>query len=216
MKSLQEFLIEEFEYNNISIQEGAIWDAIKEWFKNLFEPSDRPYDRYGDEEITGATEEDYIAYLKDNFNVSNCEVKKIDYKSLKKIISPKGVKPDLENKRGFYKFIDGSKDKGIDWISIIYKDEKTKDCPCLIKTKILDGTIEIIDLQIIYEYVNIFKLDQVIDLLKNNKETLGKDIEKIIFKESSDKDIYNQLINDCDFEEEYNKDENTNIANLSI
>ena len=212
MKSLQEYLIENLD----TIQEGAIWDAIKEWFKSLFEPSERPYDRYGDEEITGATQEDYINYLKDNFNVSNCEIKLVDHKSLNKLINPKGIKPDLENKRGFYKFIDYGKDKNIDWIAIIYKDEKTKDCPCLIKSKKGSDVLEILDLQFIYEYANIFKLSSLITLLKDNKEVLGKDIEKIIFKESSDSDIYKQLVNDCEFEEKFDKDENTNIATLSI
>lgn len=212
MKSLQEYLIENLD----TIQEGAIWDAIKEWFKSLFEPSDRPYDRYGDEEITGATQEDYINYLKDNFNVSNCEVKLVDHKSLNKLINPKGIKPDLENKRGFYKFIDYGKDKNIDWIAIIYKDEKTKDCPCLIKSKKGSDVLEILDLQFIYEYANIFTLNQLISLLKDNKDIIGKDIEKIICKESSDNDIYKQLVNDCDFEEKFDKDENINIATLSI
>ena len=59
-------------------------------------------------------------------------------------------------------------------------------------------------------------MNQLISLLKDHKDIIGKDIEKIIFKESSDNDIYKQLVNDCEFEEKFDKDENINIATLSI
>lgn len=207
MKSLQQYLLENLD----TIEEGKIWDAIKNWFKELFEPSDRPYDRYNeDNDISGANRENYISYLKDNFSIKNCEVKKVDKDDLKKIIYPNNHQPDLENKLGFYKFIDT---KNGNFYSIVYKDDQVKDTPVLIKVK--EGEIlEILDLQIISEFSNIFMLKDVIDLLVKSDDI--KNIKKIIFKENSDKDIYKQLINDCSFKEEFNDTENQNIAILEL
>ena len=217
MKSLQQYLLEELEYNDSNIQEGAIWDAIKNWFKSIFDPSDRPYDRYGDEDITGATKQDYISYLQDNFAIDNCEVKMVDKKTLRKLINPKGVKPNQDTKEGFYKFMDIESNKSLTWISIIYKDEKTKDCPAIIKSKIVnEKTLEILDFQIISEYVNVFKVHQLFTLLKENISNISSEINKIIFKESSDKSIYNQLVNDCNYNSEFDKDDNTNIAFVEL
>jgi hypothetical protein len=209
MKSLQAYLIENLD----QIEEGKIWDAIKNWFKELFEPSERPYDRYNpDNELTGAERENYIDYLKNNFDIDCCELKKVDTNSLSKIINPNGVKPDLENKYGFYKFIDSSKGT---YMSIVYKDNQVKDTSTLIKYTSKGKTFEILDFQTIQEFMNVFTLKDLIKVIKED-ESFKKSYNEIIFKESSDKDIYKQLINDCEFETEFDNELDTNIAKLSI
>ena len=63
--------------------------------------------------------------------------------------------------------------------------------------------------------MNIFTLKDLIKVIKED-ESFKKSYNEIIFKESSDKDIYKQLINDCEFESEFDNELDTNIAKLSI
>ena len=63
MITLQEYLIEH-------LDEGKIWDSIKGWFKSLFEPSEKEFDRYGKEEnrIEGEKLVKFKKYLEENFS----------------------------------------------------------------------------------------------------------------------------------------------------
>ena len=211
MKSLQQYLIERYEED---INEGAIWDAIKNWFKELFEPTDRPYDRYSSD-FDGAKKKNYISYLKENFSVTNLEIKKVLTEiELTKLISPNGHNPNIENKEGFYKIYNEKfgKDEDFIWYGIIYKDDKVKDCCALFKCKIVNEKMNINTLQILPEYSNIFTLKKFIEFIKNSDEFIN--ITKYVFSKDSDKSIYKQLINDCGFDEEYDKKTNKNIAVL--
>lgn len=211
MISLQQYLIEQYEYSD-SIQEGKIWDAIKDWFKDLFKPSENiEFDRYNfyndDNENAIQNLEDYKIYIKNNFNKKYCQVKLIESKYLENIIEPNGHKPDEESKTGFYKFIDDDK-KGIYYAIFYLEKNKVKDIPCLLKVNKNNDNLEIINIQVIDEFVNVLSLKIVFDILLSS--TLLKDIKQIICKETTNKNLYNQLINDCDFEKKLV--DNNNIA----
>ena len=66
MKSLQEYILENVDNE---INEGNIWNSIKNWFKKLFEPSDRQFDRWNpDNKISGENLERYTQYIENTFN----------------------------------------------------------------------------------------------------------------------------------------------------
>lgn len=215
MKSLQSYILEHIDND---VNEGKILDAIKEWFKKLFEPSDRKFDRYNsDNGLNGTNLSNYETYLKDNFDIKNIEIKKLDLETLKKIVYPNGEEPNTEEQIGFYEFIDNidEKENNSDYFGLIYKDSEVKDTAVLLNSVNNGGKIEILKLQVIKEFINLLKLNDVIKLLKQNKEFIGT--YKIMYiKQNTNKELYNQLINDCGFIEEYDKTKNENIAKLEI
>ena len=81
MKTLQDYILESIEND---INEGKIWDAVKKWWNNLFEPSTKKYDKYAGKMDNIAQHEyeqkinaDY--YSKDA--KSAVEIAKINFKS---------------------------------------------------------------------------------------------------------------------------------------
>ena len=136
MITLQEYLIEH-------LDEGKIWDSIKNWFKNLFEPSDKESDYFG----------------------------------------------------------------------LVYETSNVKDTACLVNSKNNGDDIEIIKLQVIQEFLKYLPVKNVIKLLKESNE-FTNGAKRLVVKEKKNKDLYNQVINDCKFEKLYEKDEN--IAALKL
>lgn len=211
MQSLQEYLIE-------NIDEGKIWDSIKNWFKSLFDSDDKEYSRYskGQNELSGANLTNYKNYLKDNFNKSQIKIHKLTDSELKEVVFPAGVMPSKEYNFGFYDFSDYKKDKNYkdsDYIGYMYNTKNVSDTAVLIQIKYDKVDIEIIKLQIVEEFENLLKLNDIIKMLIENKEIIG-DYKNIIIKEKTNKNLFNQVINDCDFTKEF--EEGENIAKLSL
>jgi len=208
MITLQEYLIEH-------LDEGKIWDSIKGWFKSLFEPSDKEFDRYGKEEnrIEGEKLVKFKKYLEENFSEEYIKVQLFDdFKNLNKVIYPNGIEPNEEEKFGFYEFT-GELDKETQYFGLIYDEKNVKDTACLVNSKLNKDDIEIIKLQVIQEFTKYLPIKNVIKLLKNSNEFIGQS-KRFIVKEKVNKNLYNQVINDCNFEKLYENDEN--IAALKL
>ena len=208
MITLQEYLIEH-------LDEGKIWDSIKGWFKSLFEPSDKEFDRYGKEEnrIEGEKLVKFKKYLEENFSEEYIKVQLFDdFKNLNKVIYPNGIEPNEEEKFGFYEFT-GELDKETQYFGLIYDEKNVKDTACLVNSKLNKDDIEIIKLQVIQEFTKYLPIKDVIKLLKKSNEFIRQS-KRFIVKEKVNKNLYNQVINDCNFEKLYENDEN--IAALKL
>ena len=208
MITLQEYLIEH-------LDEGKIWDSIKNWFKSLFEPSDKEFDRYGKEEnrIEGEKLVKFKKYLEENFSEEYINIQLFDnLKNLNKVIYPNGIEPNKEENFGFYEFTEELDDK-TQYFGLIYEDKNVKDTACLINSKINKEDIEIIKLQVIQEFIKYLPIKNVIKLLKKSNEFVGS-AQRLTVKEKVNKNLYNQVINDCKFEKLYENDEN--IAALKL
>lgn len=208
MITLQEYLLE-------NLDEGKIWDSIKDWFKSLFEPSDKEFDRYSKDEnsIEGENLIKYKKYLEDNFSEENIKIQKFtNLKDLKKAIYPNGIEPNREENFGFYEFTD-ELDKESDYFGLVYENSNVKDTTCLVNSKNNGDDIEIIKLQVIQEFLKYLPIKDVIKLLKESNEfTSGA--KRLVVKEKKNKDLYNQVINDSKFEKLYENEEN--IAALKL
>lgn len=216
MKSLQQYIYESIDND---VNEGKIIDAIKNWFKSLFEPSDKQFNRFNeDHALKGSNLSNYIDYLKENFEISKIKVNKIeDKKYLKDIVYPNGVEPNYEQQLGFYDFIDNAnneKDK-TQYIGLFFEDSECTDVPALINYKKEGEAINIIKIQIIKEFIDFISLNQLINLIKTEKEFI-EDSKTLFIKKDTNKELYNKLVNDCNFKEEYDKSNNENIAKLSL
>lgn len=215
MKSLQEYILENVDND---VNEGKIWDAIKDWFKKFFEPSDREFDRYNpDNKISGMNLENYQKYLEDNFDIKDLKFKEIRKKDLKNIVYPNGEEPNKDGEIGFYNFIDNVNNKKdtTEYFGFIYEDKNVKDSPCLINCIHEGDKIELLNIQIIKEFINLFSIKQAINLLLSIKD-FKQNAKQIIFKENTNKSLYQQLINDNEFEETFDKENNQNIAIKNI
>lgn len=213
MKSLQEYLIEELEYNDVN--EGKIWDAIKEWFANLFSPSTKKYDRFRydpdeyDKIFRGDNIEKYKKYLTSNFKLDKCKLMFVEQKNVKKIIAPNDMIPNEDDKLGFYKFIEDCLTKELNkndmFFALCYEDAEVKDVLALIKGRKDKFDLNLLKVQIITEYEKLIKLQNVIEFLLNSKDILkDKDFVKVKCLEKDNKELYNKLLNDCDFTKENN------------
>lgn len=216
MKSLQQYIYESIDND---VNEGKIIDVIKNWFKSLFEPSDKKFNRFDEEhDLKGSNLSNYIDYLKENFEINKIKVNKIeDKKYLKDIVYPNGVEPNYEQQLGFYDFIDNvnnEKDK-TQYLGLFFEDSECTDVPALINYKKEEEAINIIKIQIIKEFIDFISLNQLIDLIKTEKEFI-EDSKTLFIKKDTNKELYNKLINDCNFKEEYDKSNNENIAKLSL
>ena len=211
MKTLQEYIIENIDQD---INEVKVWDTIKNWFKSLFEPTDRKFDRYNpDNDISGLALDEYIEYLDDNFNEKYLKFKKIDKKELKKMVYPNNIEPNKDGEIGFYNFIDNI-DKDDDntlYFAFIYDEKNIKDTVCLINCSNKDNKIELLNIQILKEYIKFLPIKRIISKIIKD-ETFIDSAKSIFIQEKTDKNIYNQLINDCKFSKEYDKELNQNIA----
>ena len=209
MQSLQEYLLE-------NLDEGKIWDSIKEWFKSLFEPSDKEFDRYGKEtnRIEGGNLVKFKKYLEENFTEDNIKIQLFEnQKNLNKVIYPNGIEPNEDEEFGFYEFT-GELDKESDYFGLIYEDSNVKDTACLVNSKSNSKDIEIIKLQVIQEFIKYLPIKNVIKLLKESNEFVNG-AKRLVVKEKKNKDLYNQVINDCKFEKLYENEENIAVLKLN-
>lgn len=216
MKSLQEYILENIDQN---IEEGKVWDAIKDWFKKIFEPSDKKFDRYNpDNDLTGLTLDEYIEYLENNFNEKFLTFKKINKEELQKMVYPNGIEPNKDGEIGFYNFVDNVKkdDDNTLYFAFIYNEKNIKDTACLINSKTNNNNqIEILNIQILKEYIKYLPIKRIIGkIIKDDK--FIESSKSIFIQEKTDKNIYNQLINDCGFTKEYDKEKNQNIAKKDL
>lgn len=201
MKSLQEYIIEAVEYDEIN--EGKIWDAIKNWWNNLFSSSDKKYDVYSGK-LDPQTREEYISDLKQTFDIRKLKLTKVNPSSLDKIVNPSGVKPNKETNDGFWQFTTDniSNDSSTSIYGLSYVTDDISDTPVLFKVKkssidLYNDYLELIKIQIIDEYNNVLPLNKVIQfILDSNILTNHKGM---ICLKDVNKELYNKLFNDCDF-----------------
>lgn len=209
MITLQEYLLE-------NLDEGKIWDSIKDWFKNLFEPSEKEFDRYSEDEngIEGENLVKFKKYLEDNFSEENIKIQKFEnHKDLKKVIYPSGTEPNKDEEFGFYEFT-GELDKESDYFGLIYEDSSVKDTSSLVNSKTSGEDVEIIKLQVIQEFIKFLPVKNVIKLLKESNEFING-TKRLVVKEKKNKDLYNQVINDSKFEKLYENGENIAVLKLN-
>lgn len=219
MRSLQEYIIE-----SQQIEEGKILDSIKNWFKNLFTPSNKKFDRYGDDNDTpnrynnynntdfsnnkfsGDNLIEFEEYINSNFSISKCKVLNILQRNLEKIIMPHGVKPDKTQNIGFYNFIDNLKSKeNLTYLGILYEDDNVRDICSLLQYVRLGNLFKILNYQTLEEYSKVINIKNVIDLLidylkKYNQKNSQSQVTRITIDKNDDTvDLFNKLVNDCNF-----------------
>lgn len=220
MKTLQDYILESIE--NDKLNEGKIWDALKKWWNNLFEPSTKKYDKYAGK-MDNIAQHDYEQKINDSFDIKNISMRQIDPASLDKIVKPNGEEPNKLDNTGFWKFVDEqikTNNPDIKIYGFIYEDSDIKDTCALIKVNttkdnIIDDYIEIKNLQIINYYNKVFPLTKLIDNIKHNMVKFFDKSSGLFIKKTTDKDLYEKLVNDCDFVKE-TINGNINIAKLDI
>ena len=202
MKRLQDYILEELEYNN-EINEGKIWNAIKKWWNNLFYSSgDKTYDRYSKDFDSDLCNE-YVTELKNKFSLNNIRIKKIvNNQALREIVNPNGVKPDIKKNTGFTDFIDETISKDYVIYGISYITDDISDTAALIKVKNCDSSfkefsnyLEILKIQIINEFTNVLSVN---DILNKFAKSIIND--GFIYKyNDKNKELYNVLLDECNF-----------------
>ena len=240
MVSLEDYIKEIEISENYYVMEEGIWQRIKNWFKNLFKSSDD--DDYWDwfngkdksekiknaRKLSGEEKKEYDDIVKTQFKGKDCKIIPIkDENVFNGIIKPKGAEPDEKSNSGFWKFLDQpfKNDKtqlyhyAVCWVGA---EEKKKDAngfidyPALITFYRHGYNINILKMQILKEYDNILNYGDLISLIEKNVPSLFRKAKYIQFFEKNDKDIYEKLINDCEFETEYSNKLETNIAYIKI
>ena len=170
MKRLQDYILEELEYNN-EINEGKVWNAIKKWWNKLFYSSgDKTYDRYSKDFDSDLCNE-YVTELKNKFSLNNVRIKKIvNNQALHEIVNPNGTKPDIKKNTGFTDFIDETISKDYVIYGISYITDDISDTAALIKVKNCDSSfkefsnyLEILKIQIINEFTNVLSVNDILN-----------------------------------------------------
>lgn len=202
MKRLQDYILEELEYNN-EINEGKVWNAIKKWWNKLFYSSgDKTYDRYSKDFDSDLCNE-YVTELKNKFSLNNIRIKKIvNNQALREIVNPNGVKPDIKKNTGFTDFIDETISKDYVIYGISYITDDISDTAALIKVKNCDSSfkefsnyLEILKIQIINEFTNVLSVN---DILNKFAKSIIND--GFIYKyNDKNKELYNVLLDECNF-----------------
>lgn len=210
MQTLQSYLID-------NIDEGKIWNAIKDWFKDLFNDN-KKYSRYatGKNELSGSNLTNYKEYLQENFDKKSLKLYKLNDRELKEVVYPGGVMPSKEYNFGFYEFLDYKEDKNYkdsEYIGYLYNTKDVSDAAVLLQIKYSNVYIEIIKLQIIEEFEKLLTIEDIIKLLSKNKEIINN-YKYIVVNESTNKNLFNQVINDCKFKKEF--EEGESLAKLSL
>lgn len=216
MKRLQDYILEELEYDN-EINEGKMWNAIKKWWNNLFSSSsNKMYDRYSSN-FDSSLRSDYVRELNDSFNIKNIEITKINPSTLPKIVNPNGVKPNVQKNIGFTDFINEKISTEYDIYGISYSSTNISDTPALIKVKkynsgLFENYLEILKVQIINEFENVLSLNKLLNaFIRYIKES--QNISGLLYK-GKNKSLYKNLIENCGFEEKTHND--TKVAYKKI
>ena len=220
MKTLQEYILESIYTDDVN--EGKIWDAIKNWFADLFTTSNKKYDRYStlnDPLLIN----DYKEYIKNYFNYNRITIHNVNGSELKKIINS-DIKNEFTNETtGFNEFINEPEPKNKSQFYILhYKDSNINDIVCIIKAKennvLVSKYIEIEKLQISDLYSDLLKLNKIINIFKTylNKNATGKKTmyDGFYVCKNVNDELYNMVINDCDFERDLV--DNKNIAKFTF
>ena len=204
MKSLQDYILEELEYNN-EINEGKIWNEIKKWWNNLFYSSgDKTYDRYS-KDFDSDLRNEYVIELKNKFSINNIRIKKIvNNQALREIVNPNGVKPDIKKNTGFTDFVNETISKDYVIYGISYITDDISDTAALIKVKNCDSSfkefsnyLEILKIQIINEFANVLSVN---DILNKFEKSIVND--GFIYKyNDKNKELYNVLLDKCNFKQ---------------
>lgn len=180
--------------------------------------------------LSGAELEDFRQTVKKEFESKKCKILEIKEKNAyNEVISPKGAKPEERTNTGFWKFLNQpftDKEKhlwhfAVCWLIDQNKDKKADskkllDYPALITLYRRGVNVNIIKMQILKEYDNVLNYGDLMKLIEENAPSLFKHAKYVQFFEKNDKDIYQKLINDFNFEHEYNEKLETNIAYLKI
>lgn len=238
MKSLQEYILE-----SQQIEEGKILDTIKNWFKNLFTPSNKKFDRYSVQEespnrynnynntditnknFSGDNLVEFKEYIDNNFSIANCKILNILQRNLEKIIMPNGIKPDKTQKTGFYNFTDNLKSKeNLTYLGILYEDDNVRDICSLLQYTRLGNLFKILNYQTLEEYSKVMTIKNAIDLLKdylkkyNQKNSQNQLIKIMIEKNDDTNDLFDKLVNDCNFivDKDSSKRNEKDVAYLEI
>lgn len=205
MKDLNKYINENLQ-NNI-INEGKIWDAIKNFFKKifsqddnkyLFKPSKKKFDRFDPNDFITTHNDEYKEYLKSNFNFKFLASDKKTPKLVKEIINHHDeLNFDIDESHTYYVGIFISKNiKDVVYIvdgEIFNKEEKdnSKD-------------YYIYNIHIINEYKEYISMKDISDILLNQKKEMKWneiEIDNLIITEKDNKELYKQLIKDCNFKE---------------
>lgn len=201
MENIRTYIIKE-----MLIDEGKFLDIIKNWWNNLFKPTDKKFDRYNDNFLYAKNNKrDYDDYIKSSYDKNKITISKIvTVEEFNKIINPNNQKPDKDENIGFWEYIDDNfnKDK-YEYYSFIYEDKKVKDVIAIIKLNTLsvisEKYYEIDKLQIIQEYKSLFKISSLFNLMINNNKIVNKK-QGFIYKKEKNTSFYNTLINKCEFD----------------
>jgi hypothetical protein len=156
MKSLQQYIYESYE----DINEGKIFDAIKNWFKKLFEPTDKTYDRYTNHgKYISEHPKEYNQYLSKNFKWENVVTGSLDDNQY-----------ELVHKENPEFNIEFKKDKYYDYDIGFFTDKEVRDICYIIELKETHeednyiGT-EILNIQIAAAFKPYIKLENIFDIL---------------------------------------------------
>lgn len=208
MKQINEYINENINHN--LIEEGKIWNAIKSFFKKIFEPNDnyylfkysnKKYDRFkNDGEYIAKHDDEFKKYIENNFTF---ECVSVGIKKPEKVQEIINIHDKLnftinENHKYYIGYFIDRKTKDICFIIDGYKSEDIKD-------------YYITDFHIVEEYNKYISNKDIIDLLLNQKKECKFneiDLKKIFIKEKDNKKLYKTLIKDCKFQKDNNQSDN--------
>ena len=227
MRKLEDYIYESYVQSYLidMVEEGEIWDNIKynikqkinNWINKLFNSDDENEFKEKFELVhkkyTEMSSEEFKTYVEKFFNIKKCVVNIANKKEIERIFNYV-IEPNYEDKIGFYEFdlnkIDFEKEKIISIYTIDNNEKSPLYIPCCliqVNSKEYENNIlNIYKLQILQEFSEILDINNVIELITKNLK-----LEKIYVEEKKNKDLYNKLINDCDFEKTLGND-SINIA----
>ena len=200
MKHIQYYINENLQ--NDLINEGKILQAIKSWFKKLFEPTDKQYDRFRDHgQSIKKHPEEYKELINKEFDFEHIVHGPISYK-------------EMNEQFEIYKGYDIELNKDHKYYEGFWVNAKVRDCIYLADTIELknDDTnylqaYEILQILIKDEFKEKINIEDIINILLDKYEKVKYNTglpknTKVIIKEKTNKDIYNIAINKCKFQKD--------------
>ena len=207
MKHIQYYINENLQ--NDLINEGKILQAIKSWFKKLFEPTDKKYDRFRDH---GQSIKKHLKEYKELIN------KEFDFRHIVHgPISYKDIKEQFEIYKGYdielnkdHKYFEGF------WVNKLVRDSiYLVDLGDITKDDDFENlsVYEILQILIKEEFKDKINIQNIINIMIDNEKNIKYNTpisdfgQKVIIKEKTNKDIYNIAINKCGFKEDEQNNE---------
>jgi len=207
MKQINEYINENINHN--IIEEGKIWDSIKEFFKKifksddnyyLFKPSKKKYDRFKDDgEYIVKHNNEFKKYIENNFKFSYVSLSTKRVSKMQEILNVHDrLNFEVNQNHKYYVgyFID-IQTKDICFVVDGYKKEDSED-------------YFLVNFYIVDEYSKYITNKDIVDLLLNQKkECKFNDVElqKLFIKEKDNKELYKTLIKNCNFKKDSNSSE---------